>query len=177
MLATDITAQEDIPPFPRSLVDGYAVKVKDTYGAREGTPAFLHVRGEVLVGEAADKPVGDGEAVYVATGAMIPEGADGVVMQEYTRRAGDAVEITRTVRRGEKSASGARTWRKGRSCSKKGRHIALRFGRSRRPRGHLRSRIPATRGGLISSGDEIVAADGARIRERCGTSIPIRYRG
>ena len=55
MLAGEITACEDIPPFPRSLVDGYAVKAKDTYGAREGTPAFLLVRGEVPVGEAPEK--------------------------------------------------------------------------------------------------------------------------
>ena len=124
VLATDITAQEDIPPFPRSLVDGYAVKAKDTYGAREGTPAFLQVRGEVLVGEAAEKEVGDGEAVYVATGAMMPDGADGVVMVEYTRQAGAAIEVTRTVRRGENICFRGEDVRKGQVVLEKGRVIS-----------------------------------------------------
>jgi molybdopterin molybdotransferase len=85
VLAGDVVAGEDIPPFSRSLVDGYAVKAKDTYGARESTPSFLIVRGEVRVGQAAEVAVSDGDAVYIATGAMIPDGADGVVMEEYTR--------------------------------------------------------------------------------------------
>jgi molybdopterin molybdotransferase len=101
ILAGDITAPEDIPPFSRSLVDGYAVKVKDTYGARESTPALLVSTGEIRVGEATDKKVNDGESLYVATGAMIPEGADGVVMVEHARRADNAVEITKTIRLGE----------------------------------------------------------------------------
>jgi len=78
ILAADIIAPEDIPPFSRSLVDGYAVKAKDTYGARESVPALLVPKGEVPVGEVTEIKVADGEAVYVATGAMVPAGADGV---------------------------------------------------------------------------------------------------
>ena len=123
VLAADITAQEDIPSFPRSLVDGYAVRAKDTYGAREGTPAFLQVRGEVLVGEVAEQQVGDGEAVYVATGAMMPDGADGAVMVEYTRQAGEAIEVTRTVRRGENICFTGEDVRKGQVVLEKGNFL------------------------------------------------------
>ncbi len=101
ILAEEIVAPEDIPPFSRSLVDGYAVKAKDTYGARESTPALLVPKGEIRVGETTDKAVGDGEAVYVATGAMVPSGADGVVMQEQVRPSADDLEVTGSIRRGE----------------------------------------------------------------------------
>ena len=101
MLAGEITASEDIPPFSRSLVDGYAVKAKDTYGARESMPALLVPAGEVPVGEVTEIKVADGEAVYVATGAMVPSGADGVVMQEQARRSAEDLEVTASVRRGE----------------------------------------------------------------------------
>lgn len=101
ILATDIIATEEIPPFSRSLVDGYAVMVKDTYGARETSPAFLYVVGQVAVGEECRLTLKEGQAIYVATGAMIPAGADGIVMQEYTRLTSDAVEVTKTLRKGE----------------------------------------------------------------------------
>jgi molybdopterin molybdotransferase len=113
VLAQDITAAEDIPPFARSLVDGYAVMVKDTYGSRETSPSFLYVVGQVGVGENAVLPVNEGESIYVATGAMIPEGADGVVMQEYTRRTSDAVEVTKTLRKGENIVFAGEDIRKG----------------------------------------------------------------
>ena len=101
ILAEEIIAPEDIPPFSRSLVDGYAVKAKDTYGARESAPALLLPKGEIPVGEATEKSVGEGEAVYVATGAMVPAGADSVVMQEHVRRSADDLEVLGSVRRGE----------------------------------------------------------------------------
>ncbi len=161
VLAADITAQVDIPPFPRSLVDGYAVRVKDTYGAREGTPAFLRASGEVPVGEAAEARVGDGEAVYVATGAMIPDGADGAVMVEYTRRTDGAVEVTRTVRRGENICFRGEDVREGQVVLEKGRVVSpfdtgvlAALGLTRVP---VFSQ-PVV--GLISSGNEIVPADG-----------------
>jgi molybdopterin molybdotransferase len=101
VLAADIKAAEDIPPFSRSLVDGYAVLAKDTYGAKETSPAFLTVIGQVAVGQDALLPLHEGQAIYLATGAMIPVGADGVVMQEYTRVTSDAVEVTKALRKGE----------------------------------------------------------------------------
>ena len=178
VLAADITAREDIPPFPRSLVDGYAVRVKDTYGAREGTPAFLQVEGEVLVGEVAEKEVDDGQAVYVATGAMMPDGADGVVMVEYTRQAGAAIEVTRTVRRGENICFRGEDLQKGQVVLEKGQvHIALRPRRSGRPRGHPHSRLAATRGAASSpQATRSYRWTAWWKRARSGTLTPIPYR-
>ncbi len=87
--------------FSRSLVDGYAIKVKDAQGAKETNPALLFYKGEIRIGEETNATVEDGSCIYISTGAMMPEGADGVVMQEYTRRMGDAVEIIKTTHRGE----------------------------------------------------------------------------
>jgi len=99
--AEDVLAQENIPPFSRSLVDGFAVKAKDVQGAKETNPALLFCTGEIRIGEETKAVLGDGQCIYISTGAMMPGGADGVVMQEYTRQMGDAVEITRTIHRGE----------------------------------------------------------------------------
>jgi molybdopterin molybdotransferase len=99
--AEDIVAHENIPPFSRSLVDGFAIKVKDSQGAKETNPALLFYKGEIRIGEEAKAVLDDGTCIYISTGAMMPEGADGVVMQEYTRRMGDAVEITKTTHKGE----------------------------------------------------------------------------
>ncbi len=101
VLAEEIVASEDIPPFARSLVDGFAVRAKDVYGAKETTPALLVAKGEVKVGQQTTLKVGPGEAVYVATGAMLPEGTDGVVMQEQTRQTAHDLEVTKKVHKGE----------------------------------------------------------------------------
>jgi molybdopterin molybdotransferase len=162
VLAADIIAREDIPPFPRSLVDGYAVKAKDTYGAREGSPAFLLLKGAVAVGEVTEAQVGDGEAVGVATGAMLPAGADGVVMEEHTRRAADGVEVTHTVRqkehicfRGEDLEAGQVALEKGKVLSPFDIGVLAALGVVA---------VPVYRQvlvGIVSSGNEIVAADKA----------------
>jgi molybdopterin molybdotransferase len=160
VLAAGITAAEEIPPFSRSLVDGYAVKVKDTYGARESMPAQLVQTGEVRVGESTEKMVGDGEAVYVATGAMLPEGADGVVMQEHVRRAANDLEVTRSLRRGENICFAGEDVRKG--------QVVLGPGKVLTPfdLGVLAAlgvtQVPVYRRpeiGLISSGDEVVPVE------------------
>lgn len=84
VLAISIIAPENIPPFDRSTMDGYAVRAADTFGASEGLPAYLNVRWEVMMGEAATKPIAPGEAVKISTGGMLPPGADSVVMVEQT---------------------------------------------------------------------------------------------
>ncbi|MEH7251479.1 gephyrin-like molybdotransferase Glp [Neobacillus niacini] len=83
ILATCVTAQENVPGFDRSTVDGYAVRAKDTYGSSDSMPGFLTVVGEVKMGESAAIPVGQGEAIYVPTGGMIPPGSDSVMMIEH----------------------------------------------------------------------------------------------
>ncbi len=79
----DVRSSIELPEFSKSVVDGYAIKSKDTVGAGEAMPVFLDVLGHVEMGKKADVSVKDGTAVYVPTGAMIPIGADGVVMIEY----------------------------------------------------------------------------------------------
>jgi molybdopterin molybdotransferase len=79
----DVFSQLDIPDFNRSTVDGYAVVSKDTYGASESIPVFLNIIGKVEMGEATSLKESSGQCIYVPTGGMIPEGADGMLMIEY----------------------------------------------------------------------------------------------
>lgn len=83
-LVEDIVAQEDVPGFTRSAVDGFAVRSCDTFGASEGAPIPLRVIGEVPMGSRAEMVLNRGEAVAVSTGGMLPLGADAVVMLEHT---------------------------------------------------------------------------------------------
>lgn len=83
ILAKPVIAEEMVPSFRRSSVDGYAVRSSNLGGASESIPSFLKVTGEVSIGECTSLEVSDGECVYVPTGGMIPEGADAMVMVEY----------------------------------------------------------------------------------------------
>ncbi len=98
----DVVAPSDLPAFPRSTMDGYAVRAADTYGASEGVPAYLSVTGEVLMGHDAAIVVSAGGTVVVHTGGMLPVGADAVVMVENTQRVDDGtIEVVRQVAPGE----------------------------------------------------------------------------
>jgi molybdopterin molybdotransferase len=94
VLAEEITADRDYPPFPRSARDGFAVRAADV-------PGELTVIGEVRAGEVFRGSVSTGGAVEIMTGAPLPEGADAVVMVEHTERSGDRVKITRSLKSGE----------------------------------------------------------------------------
>ena len=89
VLAEDITASEYVPDFDRSTVDGYAVRASDTFGCSDAIPAILERKGEVRMGEDAQLTLKRGECAYVPTGGAIPEGADCMVMIEYTEDYGD----------------------------------------------------------------------------------------
>jgi putative molybdopterin biosynthesis protein len=86
VLARDVVAPVDVPSFDRSNVDGYAVRAQDVYGCSEEEPARLAVTADPVVPGSHRRPpaVGPGAAVPIATGAVIPRGADAVVMVEYT---------------------------------------------------------------------------------------------
>ena len=91
-----------LPPFPRSTVDGYAVRATDTFGASESLPAYLRVIGEILMGAPPGFDINPGEAGLIHTGGMLPESCNAVVMIEYTQPVGlDTVEILRPVAVGE----------------------------------------------------------------------------
>ncbi|MDK2854739.1 MAG: molybdopterin molybdotransferase [Thermococcaceae archaeon] len=94
VLAEDINSPIDVPPFDRATVDGYAVRSQDTWNASESDPVVLKVIGEVHAGEEPQIEVGEGEAVYISTGAVLPKGADAVIEFEIVERKGDEVIIT-----------------------------------------------------------------------------------
>ena len=100
VLAEEIRADRDLPPFPRATRDGFAVGSADV----AQVPTVLTVIGEIRAGASASESalqVGPQQTVEIMTGAPVPAGADAVVMVEYTQRAGERVEIQRSVRSGE----------------------------------------------------------------------------
>src|ERR671930_2191131 len=72
VLAEDVRSPSDLPSFPRSTMDGFAVRARDSFGATEGLPAYLTVVGEVLMGQAPGLELGPGECARIATGGMLP---------------------------------------------------------------------------------------------------------
>ncbi len=98
VLSRDIISSENLPHFFRSVMDGYAVRAKDTFGASESLPALLEVEGEVLMGQASGIIVEEGKAAKISTGGMLPEGADGVVMIEHCHLLDEkTLEVNRAI--------------------------------------------------------------------------------
>jgi molybdopterin molybdotransferase len=98
VLAADILSGEDMPGFDRSIVDGYALGAKDTFGASEGLPTPLTVVGEVRMGRKPDFILRRGECARISTGGMLPEGADAVAMVEFSQKVDETVvEISKPV--------------------------------------------------------------------------------
>ncbi len=91
VLLARIDAELDVPGFDRSNMDGYALRARDTFGADEADPARLELVGAVHAGEEPDVTVGEGEAVEISTGAVMPEGADAMVPVERTGEAGTGI--------------------------------------------------------------------------------------
>ena len=98
VLAKTVISNDDIPPFPNTAMDGYAVRAVDT----ELAPVELNVIGTLPAGKVPDFKVGPSEAVRIMTGAVIPEGSDSVVMVEKTREVetGDSVIVEESVKSG-----------------------------------------------------------------------------
>ncbi len=102
VLAEDLVSPTELPSFPRSTMDGFAVRAADTFGATEGLPAYLQVVGEVLMGRMPAVKVGSGQTARIYTGGMLPSGADAVIMVEQTQEVGpDTIEVLRAVAPGE----------------------------------------------------------------------------
>jgi molybdopterin molybdotransferase len=94
----DIISHEDLPSFNRSTVDGFAVNSADTFGATESFPAYLNIKAEILMGEEPQFKLEKGEVAKIATGGMLPEGADSVVMLEYTQQVDERmIEVIKPV--------------------------------------------------------------------------------
>ncbi|MEE8401929.1 MAG: gephyrin-like molybdotransferase Glp [Candidatus Hydrothermarchaeaceae archaeon] len=86
VLAREVTADMDVPPFDRSAMDGYAVKGENTFGAGQSNPIYFRVIGESLSGSTFEGEVGEFEAFRIMTGGELPKGTDAVVMLEYTNK-------------------------------------------------------------------------------------------
>jgi molybdopterin molybdotransferase len=94
VLARDVTADADVPPFSRAAMDGYAVRAADTAGTSRQSPVRLRCIEQTFTGEVAVRSVGPGQCIEVATGAPLPPGADAVVMVEETQSAdGNVVDV------------------------------------------------------------------------------------
>ncbi len=96
--AEDVRSRIDVPPADRAAMDGYAVAARDTVRARKSDPVLLTVQENVHAGHVPEKRVASRRCTQIATGAVLPTGADAVVMVEDTQRAGDAVRVFRPVR-------------------------------------------------------------------------------
>jgi molybdopterin molybdotransferase len=102
VLADDLISSEDLPPGPRSSMDGYALRAVDVFGAGESSPAYADLVGEVKVNESPTFPIGAGQCAWIPTGGFLPAGADSVVMVEYTQDIGaGTIEVRQSVAPGE----------------------------------------------------------------------------
>jgi molybdopterin molybdotransferase/putative molybdopterin biosynthesis protein len=103
VLATDIVAPIDVPPFDRSNVDGFAVRSADLASASEASPVRMLLNDEAIAcGTAPTRPVLSGTATSIATGGPVPRGADAIVMVEHTQPTGSrAIEIRRAASPGQ----------------------------------------------------------------------------
>jgi molybdopterin molybdotransferase len=161
VLSRDIIADEDLPEFSRSAMDGYAVRAKDTFGATENLPAFLEMTGEVMMGRIPEGAVTPGKAIRISTGGMMPGGADAVVMIEYCHSLDDkTIEVSRTVSPLENVISPGDDFKKGTVIFEKGsllrpQDIGLLAGLGIQDM-HVYNR---PRVAIISTGDEIVPID------------------
>ena len=160
VLAEDIVAPIDLPPFFNSAVDGYAVRHADLASAGE---TRLRVGGRVMAGRAAGQPLPPREAARIFTGAPMPQGADTVFMQEDVHVDGDDVIVPPGLKRsansrpaGEDIGVGQRALSAGTRLDPTGIALAAALGLTSLPV-HARVRVA-----LFSTGDEI-AAPGARL--------------
>jgi molybdopterin molybdotransferase len=160
VLAEDLYAACDIPGFSRSTVDGYAVKAADTAGAGEAIPVFLKQAGSVSMGEPADFSIGPGECAYVPTGAMLPAGADAVVMVEYSEAAGETIALYEAAAPGTGMAEAGEDIRKGELLLRRGTQIGAQEAGALAAAGKtiVPVFIPLTLS-IISTGDELISPE------------------
>jgi molybdopterin molybdotransferase len=163
--AAEVAAPVALPGFARSTVDGFAVRAADTYGASEGLPSYLELAGAVRMGAAPGVAVPPGGCVAVPTGAAMPDGADAVVMVEYTAETmRGTIEVTRPVAPGaglvradEDVAAGAVLVAAGRPLRAPELGLLAAAGVTS-AKVHARPRVA-----IISTGDEVVPPSTARL--------------
>lgn len=153
-----VKAAHPLPSFRRSTVDGFAVHAEDTYGASESLPAYLPVTGEVPMGAAPAFSLEKGTCALIHTGGMLPEGANAVVMVEYTQQAREnELEILRTVAVGENVLQVGEDVQEGQAVIPAGARIRPAEIGGMMALGVNEVTVSARpRVGIISSGDEVV---------------------
>jgi molybdopterin molybdotransferase len=164
--AADIHSAEDLPGFPRSTVDGYAVRAADTFGASEGLPSYLDVTGAVRMGAAPEVTVTPGHCVAIPTGGVLPDGADAVVMVEHTAQTlPGTIEVSRPVAAGsgvvradEDVAAGAVLVPAGRGIRATELGLLASAGVTT-VEVHARPRVV-----ILATGDEVVPPDTAQLK-------------
>jgi molybdopterin molybdotransferase len=168
VLASDVVAPHPLPEFPRSTVDGYAVRAADTFGASESLPAYLTLIGEIPMGAPAALTLAPAQCALIHTGGMLPDGADAVVMLEYTQTVGagsprpgqmnqSEIEIARAVALGENVISIGEDVRTGQVVLPHGTVLREAEIGGLMALGIVSMRVARKpRVGLISSGDEVV---------------------
>ena len=172
ILAEEVVADRNYPPFDRSTRDGFAVRSADA----EKPGARLRVVGESRAGVAFGGSVGQGECVVILTGAAVPAGADAVVMQEYTQREGEFMIFERVARRGQNVVPAGSEARAGQVVVPLGARLgyaelamAAQVGCAR-ARVHRKARVA-----VLSTGDEIVGVTDSpgpfQIRNSNGISL------
>ncbi len=158
ILAEDVTADLDLPPFDKALVDGFAVRSADLAG---GGLVPLHVVEEVTAGQWPSRPIASGEATAIMTGAPLPDGADAVVMWEQTERDGEGrVLVPGPVAQGQNRLTRGREMTKGEVILKRGERLTP-------PRIGLLASVgiarvhcvPWPRVAIMPTGDELVEID------------------
>ena len=158
VLAEDIAATEYVPDFNRSTVDGYAVRARDTFGCTDAIPAILPLQGEVLMGEGALFRLNPEECVAVPTGGAVPDGADSVVMVEYTEDYGDGtIGISKSTAPGQNMIFRGDDVFPGKVILQKGRVLSSQDIGALAAIGCVQ--VPVTKKltvGVISTGDELV---------------------
>lgn len=161
VLAEDIHAEEYVPDFNRSTVDGFAVRASDTFGCSEAIPAILPLCGEVHMGQGADFILPAGACCAVPTGGAIPTGADCAVMIEYTEDYGDGtIGINKAgapgqniIFRGDDVQPDRSVLQAGRLLSSQDIGALAAIGRISVPV------VKRLRAGVISTGDELVSPE------------------
>ncbi|NHN47113.1 molybdopterin biosynthesis protein [Halostella sp. JP-L12] len=167
VLAERIDAELDVPGFDRASLDGYALRARDTFGADEADPARLDLVGAVHAGEEPDVEVGEDEAVEISTGAVMPAGADAMVMVEKTDEEDGEVLVRTSVAPGDSVmlagadvAAGERALGPGTRLTPREIGLLSALGVDEVPvRG-------TPRVGIISTGDELVRPGGDLHSER-----------
>jgi molybdopterin molybdotransferase len=161
VLSEDISSSINLPEFRRSTVDGFALKAKDTYGASEKNPAIIRLIGEIPMGKVSEMEIDEGEAIKVATGGMVPNGADAVQMVEFAECIDShTLHVFKTlsplenvIQVGEDVKAGETILRKGNLIRPQDIGLMAGIGKTDVPV-YRRPRV-----GIISSGDEIIPID------------------